>query len=109
MTEAAMNDPHPHSRTLTLEEEVAFQRTIGTAMTPFDQGRIAANFILAWKNARAYGGFDLASLSLLDEGTFADLIVLLPVIRRTRCNPEMLGLGEAVMQIVKTLRPLLAE
>lgn len=44
----------------------ALTHLVWVAKKDTHQGRRVANFLLAWTNARAYGGFDFADIDCLD-------------------------------------------
>jgi hypothetical protein len=45
---------------------MALTRLVWVAKKDTHQGRKVANFLLAWTNARAYGGFDFTDIGGLD-------------------------------------------
>lgn len=65
-----------------VEEHLALQRLIQVAKRDTGQSRRVANFLLAWFNAKSYGGFDLSDLWSIDEEIVADIMLVLKLISK---------------------------
>jgi hypothetical protein len=55
----------------------ALERLLTIAQTDTGQGKIVANFILAWWNATEFGGFDLADLTNVDRSIREDMLEII--------------------------------
>jgi hypothetical protein len=71
--------------------KAALERLIRIAHSDTGQSRIVANFLLAWWNASANGGFDLVELWAVDQEIAQDMILICRVIAACRCYPGTLG------------------
>ncbi|WP_370360603.1 DUF7673 family protein [Shinella sumterensis] len=58
---------------MTDHERASFERLLKIARSDTGQSRRVAAFILAWWNAGALGGFDLADLFGVDQAIAADM------------------------------------
>jgi len=47
---------------ISIRQKVALERLIRIAQAGTGQGRMTADFLLSWWNARNFGGFDLTRL-----------------------------------------------
>ncbi len=67
--------------------------------------RAAANFLLAWWNARELGGFDLAELWLLDDLAGRDAVLVFAYIAAHQEYPtEVIGRAE-IEALIRRWRP----
>ena len=91
----------------TLEPEIqgAYLRLLMTATIVQPWSPAAADFVLAWEDAKQFGGFDVSSIASLDEFTTADIATLIPFIQRTHIRPGMLGHGEVLQKMLDLHRP----
>lgn len=65
-----------------VEEHMALQRLIQVAKRDTGQSRRVANFLLAWFNAKVYGGFDLSELWGIDDEIVADIVLVSKLISK---------------------------
>lgn len=71
------------------EHVAALARLLKIAMSDTGQSRLTANFLLAWHNAGANGGWDPVDLWALDEAIGRDMLLVLEmVLTRKRYPPE---------------------
>ena len=82
----------------------ALERLVRIAMGDSGQCRIVANFLLAWWNAAAYGGFDLTDMWAVDVAIAEDMIAVLAHLVDCRCYPDSLGYGSHFQTIAKLWR-----
>jgi len=87
----------------------ALDRLLAIAQTDTGQSRCVANFLLAWWNARACGGFDPADLWTVEAPIRDDMLAVLQLIAHHRELPTAYGHGEAFEALVRRWRPGLAQ
>jgi hypothetical protein len=80
-------------------------RLIQIAKGGTGQSRKVANFLLAWWNAEACGGFDLTDLWGVDAPIAADMVTVFAVLALCRHYPDSLGYGKQFEGIVRAWRP----
>jgi hypothetical protein len=85
----------------------ALGRLIRIAQGDSGQCRIVADFLLAWWDARACGGFDLTELWAVDASIAEDMLTVFAQLRHCRRYPDSLGYGEQFDTIVRRWRPSL--
>src|SRR3954452_1658968 len=85
--------------------EAALKRLLAIAQTDTGQSRCVADFLLAWWNARACGGFDPTALWRLEPPIRDDILAVLHMIAHHREQPTAYGHGEAFEALVKRWRP----
>lgn len=75
---------------MAMDEDIqlALSRLLALAMEDGPATRIAGDFLLAWLNARAFGGFDPTLTWLLDPATASDLVRVFTFIVGGRCCPR---------------------
>jgi hypothetical protein len=83
----------------------ALDRLIQIAKGGTGQSRKVANFLLAWWNAEACGGFDLTDLWGVDAPIAADMVAVFAVLALCRHYPDSLGYGKQFEAIVSAWRP----
>jgi hypothetical protein len=82
----------------------ALERLIAIAQGDTGQSRKVANFLLAWWNAEACGGFDLTELWGVDAAIAADMVTVFALLRRCRHYPDTLGYRRQFETIVSLWR-----
>ena len=85
------------------------QRLLTIAQGDTGQSRTVASFLLAWWNAQACGGFDLADLWTVDEAITRDMVATAAFIASHREYPTAYGLGPQFEALVLQWRPALAQ
>ena len=83
----------------------ALRRLLAIAETDTGQSRSVANFLLAWWNASACGGFDFCELWGVSDPIRADIVEVIQLIARDRHAASEYGLGQAFEQLVRRWRP----
>jgi ParB family chromosome partitioning protein len=83
----------------------ALRRLLAIAETDTGQSRRVADFLLAWWNARACGGFDPTDLWGVEASIRDDMLAVLQLIARERGFPTAYGLGDAFVALVRRWRP----
>src|SRR3954451_22035849 len=83
----------------------ALDRLLAIAQTDTGQSRRVADFLLAWWNARACGGFDLTELWGGEAAIRDDMLAVLGLIAHHREFPTAYGLGDAFADLVRRWRP----
>ncbi|HYZ64022.1 MAG TPA: hypothetical protein VE650_16360 [Acetobacteraceae bacterium] len=83
----------------------ALRRLLAIAQTETGQSRCVADFLLAWWNASACGGFDLTVLWAVDAAILDDMLAVLKLIAHEREFPTAYGLGEPFEALVTRWRP----
>lgn len=78
----------------------ALQRLVAIAKRDTGQSRLVADFLIAWWNAGAFGGFDFTHLWNVDAAIADDMLRVFYLISRTRCYPDSLGLDAEFRQLV---------
>ncbi len=93
-------------REATREEHAVLARLIDRAFRPYSgRDKYVADFLLAWWNAKACGGFNLAELWGLDAATREDVKVVLDMICRCGAYPDTLGYQNEFVLLVHRWRP----
>lgn len=87
----------------------ALHRLVAIACTDTGQSRTVADFLLAWWNARACGGFDLTALWSVASPIRDDMMLVLELIAQHREFPDAYGLGDAFAALVARWRPGVAQ
>jgi hypothetical protein len=90
-------------------ELAPIRRLIDLARSDTGQARRAANFLLAWWNARHCGGFDLTDLWAVDRKVADDMLATAAFIARHQEYPTAYGLGPDFQALVALWRPQLLE
>ena len=85
----------------------ALRRLLAIARCDTGQARRVANFLLAWWNAAACGGFDLTDLWAVDAAIAVDMLAVMGLIARDRELPTAYGLGAEFERLVTLWRPTL--
>ena len=80
-------------------------RLVTIAATDTGQSRAVADFLLAWWNARACGGFDFTTLWSVGPPIGDDMLEVLGLIAHHRNFPTACGLGDAFTALVARWRP----
>ena len=83
----------------------ALQRLVEIAATDTGQSRTVADFLLAWWNASACGGFDPTALWSVAPSIRDDMLTVLDLIAHHREFPDAYGLGDAFVALVARWRP----
>ena len=83
----------------------ALDRLIAVARGGTGQGRIAANFLLAWWNAEECGGFDLTEVWGVDTEIAVDMLRVFAFIAQRQQYPDTLGYGKQFKAMVRMWRP----
>lgn len=94
-----MTDALPHAA------RAALDRLIHIAQRDTGQSRRVANFLLAWWNAEACGGFDLTELWGVDAAIAADMVTVFAIFPNCQHYPDTLGYGSQFEAIVRAWRP----
>lgn len=89
----------------TTEEHEALVRLLRVARSDTGQSRKVANFLLAWWNAEACGGFDLVDAWGVDEAIAQDMLTIFGLIVRIQSYPDTLGYAELFEDVVRVWRP----
>ncbi len=74
--------------------QAAVERLISVAQGNTGESRVAANFLLAWWNAEACGGFKLMELCHVGYKIAEDMATIFAVLPIWRQYPEALGYRE---------------
>jgi hypothetical protein len=91
--------------TLPDTAKAALDRLITIAQRDTGQSRKVANFLLAWWNAEACGGFDLTDLWGVDAAIAADMVMVFAILPNCQHYPDTLGYGSQFEAIVRAWRP----
>ena len=83
----------------------ALGRLVSIAQRDTGQSRRVADFLLAWWNARACGGFDLSDLWAVESAIADDMLIVVELIARHREYPTAYGLGTDFERLVELWRP----
>lgn len=73
------------------------------------QSRRCADFLLAWWNAEACGGWNLTDLWGVDQATADDMLAVAALIARRHEYPTAYGLGPAFQGLIAQWRPHLLD
>lgn len=84
---ASMRPPEP----IHADELAAIHRLLAVARTDSGQGRRAADFLLAWWNARSFGGFDLTDVWGMDRSLANDMVAVFGLVVRCHSYPDVYG------------------
>lgn len=90
---------------MTEAEIDALERLIEVARRGTGQSVKASNFLLAWWNAEACGGFDLADVWGVDRAIASDMLTVFAMLTRLSSYPDSLGFREDFEEIVRQWRP----
>ena len=93
---------------LSNDDSNSLQRLIKVAKSKTLQSRPIANFLLAWLDAKKYGGFDFTDLWDIDKDLVGDIMNVLRIISIERNYPAALGYEEDFLLIIKHWRMNLA-
>lgn len=93
--------PEPPSAT----QLQALARLIEVAKRDTGQSRRVAEFLLAWWNAGACGGFDLTNLWSLDLALCRDMQTVFGLIAEQHHYPDHFALADDFQEIVRQWRP----
>jgi hypothetical protein len=91
---------------ISIRQKAALERLMRIAQAGTGQGRMTADFLLSWWNARNFGGFDLTRLWDVDPEIAADMVTVFTLIAKCRRFPDDLGYDEQFRHIVHTWRPI---
>ncbi|GAC1348326.1 MAG: hypothetical protein NVSMB18_36180 [Acetobacteraceae bacterium] len=83
----------------------ALRRLLAIAQSDTGQSRRVADFLLAWWNAQACGGFDLTALWSVEAPILDDMMTVMTMIARDREFPTAYGLGGEFELLVQRWRP----
>ena len=87
----------------------ALDRLLVVAATDTGQARCVADFLLAWHNARACGGFDLTELWAVSDPVRADMLQVIGLIARDRHHAAAYGHEDAFAALIRRWRPQITE
>ena len=87
------------------ETQLALSRLLTLAMEDGPAGRVAADLLLAWLNARLFGGFDPTQAWLLDPATARDVVRVFTFIAGAPVQPEDLIDAAELAALVRRWRP----
>lgn len=90
---------------ISIRQEAALERLIKIAQAETGQGRMTAEFLLSWWNARNFGGFDLTRLWDVAPEIASDMVTVFSLVAKCRRFPDDLGYDEEFRRIVHTWRP----
>ena len=85
--------------------QAALARLLAIAATETGQSRRVADFLLAWWNAEAYGGFDPTALWSLEPALRDDILTVLHLIAHDREHATAYDHGDAFAALVQRWRP----
>ena len=83
----------------------SLHRLLAIAATDTGQSSRVANFLLAWWNAAACGGFDLTDLWAVDTAIADDMLVVIQFIARRREAPAAYDLTAEFERLAQHWRP----
>ena len=92
---------------MIVEQQAALERLICVAQNDTGQSRKAANFLLAWWNAKTCGGFDLTDLWTVDEAIREDMLMVVQMVADLHCYPDAAGYRHAFEALIEQWRPQL--
>ena len=87
----------------------ALDRLLAVAASETGQARCVGNFLLAWHNARACGGFDLTELWAVSDPVRADMLQVIGLIARDRQHAAAYGHEDAFAALLRRWRPNVTE
>ena len=93
------------SNALPDNAKAALERLIDIARRDTGQSRKVANFLLAWWNAEACGGFDLTEVWGVDTAIAADMATVFALLTRCQQYSDTLGYRKQFEAIVGAWRP----
>ena len=90
-----------------MEDRVRFalEKLLNIANGDTGQGRRVANFLLAWWNAEANGGFDLADLADVDRDIGEDMVTIFTYIAREEDMVYPYDYRSEIEQVIARWRP----
>lgn len=90
-----------------MEDRVRFalEKLLNVANGDTGQGRRVANFLLAWWNAEANGGFDLADLANVDRDIGEDMVTIFTYIAREEDMVYPYDYRSEIEQVIARWRP----
>ena len=90
-----------------MEDRVRFalEKLLNVANGETGQGRRVANFLLAWWNAEANGGFDLADLANVDRDIGEDMVTIFTYIAREEDMVYPYDYRNEIEQVIARWRP----
>jgi hypothetical protein len=90
-----------------MEDRVRFalEKLLNIAHQDTGQGRRVANFVLAWWNAEANGGFDLADLANVDRDVGEDMVTIFTYIAREEDMVYPDDYRSEIEQVIARWRP----
>jgi len=91
------------------DDRNSLQRLIKVAKNKTPQSSPVANFLLAWWDAKAYGGFDLTELWHVDHDFVGDMMNVIRIIALEQSSPAALGYSEDFATIIKNWRSNVTE
>lgn len=91
-------------KNLSEQEDGALRRLIAEAKRGSEQGRRAADFLLAWWNPGQCGGFDFTSTWRCDESIAGDMVTMFALITKYKDYPAP-DYQEDFTEIVRRWRP----
>lgn len=94
-----------HPEAPTNEQLQALARLIDVAKRDTGQSRRVAEFLLAWWNAGACGGFDLTNLWSVDLSLSRDMQTVFGLIAEHHHYPDHFALAADFEEIVRQWRP----
>jgi hypothetical protein len=91
-----------------MEDRVRFalEKLLNVARADTGQARRVANFLLAWWNADALGGFDLADLFAVDREVSEDMATIFTYLAREEDAVYPTDYRGEIEEIIKRWRPL---
>jgi hypothetical protein len=89
---------------LSNDDSNSLQRLIKVAKSKTLQSRPIANFLLAWWDAKKYGGFDFRDLWDIDKDLVCDMMNVLRIIALERNHPAALGYEEDFLILINRWR-----
>jgi hypothetical protein len=87
------------------ETQAALSRLLALAMEDDPAGGVAADLLLAWLNARVFGGFDPTEAWRLDPATARDVVAVFTFIASAPVRPEGLIDAAELAALVRRWRP----
>lgn len=83
----------------------ALERLLKVARGDTHQARYAANFLLAWWNAKELGGFDLTDMWGVDEAISDDMVTVFRFVSRHNEYPSSFSFRSEFEELVRLWRP----
>jgi hypothetical protein len=92
---------------ISTQQKAALERLVKIAQANTGQGRMTAEFLLSWWNAKNFGGFDLTRVWEVDPEIAADMVTVFAFVAKCRrVFPDDLGYDEEFRRIVHTWRAI---